>query len=103
MEKELDRLTSCRRSNRSSEVENLKTWQLQVAKNRLSEVVDRAIDQGPQVITRRGSEAVVVLAIEEYRRLRPKSDLIEFFRTSPLAEVELDLERSKDPGRELDL
>lgn len=80
----------------------MNTWQLQVAKNRLSEVVDRAIDQGPQVITRRGSEAVVVLAIEDYRRLRrPKSDLIEFFRSSPLAE--LDLERDKDPGREIEL
>jgi antitoxin Phd len=80
------------------------TWQLQTAKNRLSEVVDRAIDQGPQVITRRGSEAVVVISIDEYRRLRrPKTDLVSFFRNSPLAEVDLDLERDRDFGREVEL
>ena len=40
------------------------------AKNRLSEVVDKAIDQGPQVITRRGVETAVVLSFDDYRRLR---------------------------------
>ncbi len=82
----------------------MQTWQLQVAKNRLSEVVDRAIDQGPQIITRRGSEAAVVLSIDEFRRMRrPETSLVEFFRTSPLAEGELDLERDQDPGREIEL
>jgi len=80
------------------------TWQLQHAKNRLSEVVDQALTQGPQVITRRGAETVVVLAVEDYRRMRkPKTDLVEFFRSSPLQEVgsELDLERDRDTGREI--
>lgn len=82
----------------------MQTWQLQEAKNRLSEVVDKALQQGPQVITRRGAETAVVLAIDDYRKLqRPETDLVEFFRSSPLAEVDLDLERGRDTGREVDL
>lgn len=75
----------------------MQTWQLHQAKNKLSEVVSRAVNDGPQVITRRGSEAVMVLSVEEYRRLRkPKTSLVEFFQSSPLAGVELDLGRSND-------
>jgi antitoxin Phd len=80
-------------------------WQLQEAKNRLSEVVRRAREEGPQVITLRGDEAVVVLDADEYRRLarRPKGSLVDFFRKSPLVGVELDLARSHDTGRDLEL
>ena len=38
------------------------TWQLQEAKNKLSEVVDEAIREGPQVITGRGEEVAVVIS-----------------------------------------
>jgi prevent-host-death family protein len=80
-------------------------WQLQEAKNRLSEVVRRAREEGPQVITLRGDEAVVVLDANEYRRLarRPKGSLVDFFRKSPLVGVELDLTRSHDTGRDIEL
>ena len=82
----------------------MQTWQLHQAKNRFSEVVDNAIHKGPQVITRHGEETAVLLSVEEYRKLqRPKTSLVEFFRASPLVGVELDLERSDDPGREVDL
>ncbi len=82
----------------------MQTWQLQEAKNRLSEVVDKALHQGPQLITRRGAETAVVLSMEDYRKMRqPETDLVEFMQTSPLAEVELDLERAPDTGREIEL
>ena len=69
-------------------------WQLQEAKNKLSEVVEEAITRGPQVITRRGVEAVVVLSYAQYRKMiAPQKKLSEFFRESPLAGVDLDLER----------
>ena len=76
-------------------------WQLQEAKNRLSEVVRKAAEEGPQLITLRGEDAVVVVAADEYRKLagRPKRSLVEFLRRSPLAEVRLDLARSRDKGR----
>jgi prevent-host-death family protein len=80
-------------------------WQLQDAKNRLSEVVRKAREEGPQVITLRGDDAVVVVAAEDYRKLvrRPKGTLVEFFRKSPLAGIALDLTRSRDTGRPVNL
>ena len=80
-------------------------WQLQEAKNRLSEVVRKASDEGPQVITLRGDDAVVVVAADEYARLtrKPKGTLVEFFRKSPLGTVALDLARSRDTGRRVEL
>ncbi len=80
-------------------------WQLQDAKNRLSEVVRKASDEGPQVITLRGDDAVVVVAADEYARLirKPKGSLVEFFRKSPLGAATLDLTRSRDTGRRVEL
>ena len=43
------------------------TWQVQEAKTRFSEVIERARTEGPQTITRHGVERAVVLSIEEYR------------------------------------
>lgn len=45
-------------------------WPLQDAKNRFSAVVDAAISGSPQRVTRRGKPVVVVLAVDEYERLR---------------------------------
>ena len=76
-------------------------WQLQEAKNHLSEVVRKATEEGPQVITLRGSDAVVVISTKDYQRLsrRPRGTLVQFLRNSPLAGVRLDLDRSRDTGR----
>jgi len=69
-------------------------WQLQEAKNKLSEVVDEALTNGPQIITKRGIDTVIVLSYAEYRKmLRVKQPLSAFFRDSPLAEASLDLTR----------
>lgn len=46
-----------------------RSWQLQEAKNRFSQVVDRALLGEPQHVTRRGEEVVVVLAATDYQRL----------------------------------
>ena len=80
-------------------------WQLQEAKNRLSEVVRKATDEGPQVITVRGDDAVVVVAADEYARItsKPKDTLVEFLRKSPLSAVALDLKRNRDTGRRVEL
>lgn len=83
------------------------TWQLQAAKAQLSEVIRRARTDGPQVITKQGKEEVVVLPVEQYKKLtepsrQPKS-LVQFFAESPLVGAELDLEREPDFGREIDL
>jgi antitoxin Phd len=46
------------------------TWQLQDAKARFSEFLDAALKRGPQIVTRRGIEAAVLIPIEEWRRLQ---------------------------------
>ncbi len=79
-------------------------WQLQEAKNRLSEVVRKARSEGPQVITLHGSAAVVVVSAQDYGRMsRPKGKLVDFFRSSPLVGIKLNLTRSRDAGRKIDL
>ena len=79
-------------------------WQLQEAKNQLSEVVRKAQSEGPQVITLHGNDAAVVVSAKDYGRLsRPKGKLVDFFRKSPLIGVELNLVRDKDTGRRVDL
>ena len=79
-------------------------WQLQEAKNQLSVLVRQAREVGPQTITVHGTEAVVVVAADQYRKLAArKGSLVDFFRQSPLVGVELDLTRSRDNGRPVDL
>jgi antitoxin Phd len=83
------------------------SWQLQDAKARFSDVFSRARSEGPQFITRRGKEAVVMMSEEQYQRLagkarQPKS-LVQFFRDSPLVGVELDLKRAKEEARDIEL
>jgi prevent-host-death family protein len=82
-------------------------WQVQTAKARFSEVFRLARTQGPQRITRQGKEGVVMISDEQYDRLmvkakQPKS-IVRFFRESPLAGIDLDLERDRDAGRDLEL
>lgn len=60
-------------------------WQLQQAKQQFSEVVRRALEDGPQIVTRHGREAVVVVAAAEFRRARrgPAKDFKQFLRSAP--------------------
>ena len=59
-------------------------WQLQTAKQKFSELVARALDEGPQIVTRRGEEVVAVIGIDDYRRLRAdKQDFKQFLAEGP--------------------
>jgi len=79
-------------------------WQLQDAKNRFSEVVQKALKNGPQMITRRGIKTAVIMSVKDYQKLtRPKKNIVDFFSKSPVQGVDLDLTRNRDTGRELDL
>jgi prevent-host-death family protein len=48
-------------------------WQVQDAKARFSELLDETLRKGPQVVTRRGVEAAVLVPIEEWRRMQQAS------------------------------
>ncbi len=77
-------------------------WPLQDAKNRLSEVIQRALNDGPQLITKRGVETAVLISIDDFKSLtRKKGTLVSFLRHSPLSEVNLD--RDDDTGRDIEL
>ncbi|MDA8160457.1 MAG: type II toxin-antitoxin system Phd/YefM family antitoxin [Desulfobacteraceae bacterium] len=79
-------------------------WQLQEAKNKFSNLVDKARHDGPQVVTKHGKESVVIIAIEDYQKLnKPTSDLISFFKKSPLSDLNLDLTRDKSSSRDIEL
>ena len=83
----------------------MKTWKLEDAKNRFSELVRRTLAAGPQRVTRRGRDAVIVMSAADYERLVAAEPLVDFLRQSPFADVlrrgELDLERSRDTGRDV--
>jgi len=79
-------------------------WQLQDAKNKFSNLVETAQKEGPQIVTKHGKEAVVILSIQEYKRLsKPKINLIQFFKNSPLAEETIEFSRNKETPRDIDL
>lgn len=70
-------------------------WQIQEAKNKLSEVINLAVKEGPQKITRHGKELAVLLSTKAYQRLQGrKQSLADFFQQSPLKG--LSLERDSD-------
>ena len=80
------------------------TWQLQEAKSKFSQLVDNAMRNEPQFVTRHGNNAVVVLSFEEYKKItKPKTDLVTFLRNSPLMDADLDISRYRDLPREFEL
>ena len=72
-------------------------WQLQEAKNQLSEVVKRALSEGPQTITRHGRPTVVVVDFKEFSRQNPREKLSTLMRECP--EKGWKVTRDKDTGR----
>jgi prevent-host-death family protein len=82
-------------------------WQVQDAKARLSELIEKARTEGPQTITRHGNDAAVVISMEEYRRLggesagREKKTLVEFLLTEgPVLPDDFNIDRNPDTGRD---
>ena len=84
----------------------MRTWQLQTAKARFSEVFERARTEGPQRVTRRGKDAVVIVPAEQFEKMterpKPKGTLLEFFRNSPFVGLEMKFERNRDYPRDID-
>lgn len=82
----------------------MSTWQLQEAKSRLSELLKKAVSEGPQHITLRGEPAAVVLSEEEYQRLqRPRPRFLALMQSSPLVDAELEFEREQTSTRDVEL
>jgi prevent-host-death family protein len=79
-------------------------WQVQEAKQRFSEVLRAAQSGEPQIVTRHGEEVAVVLDISEYRHLRGETmGLMAYLRHEPELDIELDIERSAERPRDVEL
>jgi prevent-host-death family protein len=78
----------------------IRIWQLQEAKNKFSRVVENAVNDGPQIITKHGVEVAIVISFADYQKMiATRGKLSTFFRDSPLVGVELDLARDKSDAR----
>lgn len=76
-------------------------WQVQEAKNHFSEVIERALREGPQTVTRHGKPVVRVVAVTEHDLPEPADDgFLEFLLGAPKIEGGLpEMPRDTDPGR----
>jgi prevent-host-death family protein len=84
--------------------DDLRSWQVQEAKARFSDLLRAASRSGPQRITVRGQAAAMVISMREYERLRGrKPSLVAFLRGSPLAGVDLRIPRDRSPARDIKL
>ena len=80
------------------------TWTVAQAKAKFSEVIERAMSEGPQTITRKGRTAAVVVGAEEWQRKANRvGNLAEFFAASPLRGSGMKIRRLKDKPRKLTL
>lgn len=79
-------------------------WPVAEAKAHFSEMIDRALAEGPQVVTRNGKRTVVVVPLEQWeRRSRRQGTLADFFAASPLRNSGLKVSRPSDRSRPVDL
>ena len=79
-------------------------WTVAEAKAKFSEMIERAMSEGPQTITRKGRTAAVVVGAEEWQRKTKRvGNLAEFFAASPLRRSGLKLRRLKDRARKISL
>jgi antitoxin Phd len=79
-------------------------WQLQEAKDNLSQLIKRAASGEAQVITVHGKRMAVVVSAEEYTRLTRRQGKLSAALLHPdLAAEDLDISRSPDTGRGLKL
>lgn len=77
------------------------TWQLQEAKNRFSELVDLAVKNGAQTVTKHGRPTVMVISVADYEKfVKPKRTLLEALRECPVDLSEIIEPRSKEPARD---
>ena len=79
------------------------TWQVNEAKAHLSEVIDRACNEGPQTITRHGADRAVIISAAEYQALvANKADFKSWLLGGPKVD-DVVIDRDPDTGRNIAL
>ncbi len=77
-------------------------WPLQDAKTHFSELVDAALTEGPQAVTRHGKNAVVVLSHDDYVRLKQASTTLADALGGAPEELSFERDRTPVPILQLD-
>ncbi|HEY6466538.1 MAG TPA: type II toxin-antitoxin system Phd/YefM family antitoxin [Candidatus Acidoferrales bacterium] len=79
-------------------------WAVAEAKAKFSAIIDRALTEGPQTITRSGRKAVVVVSVKTWERKESrKGNLAEFFAGSPLRGSKIRIKRTRSMPRKIGL
>ena len=79
-------------------------WQLQEAKSKFSKMIEQALANGAQIVTRRGQKTVVVVPFDEYQRLTKQTEsLAQFLLASPLSGSDLIIDRDKSTPRSIEI
>lgn len=79
-------------------------WTVAEAKAKFSEIIERAMSEGPQTITKRGRTAAIVVGAEEWQRKTARAgNLAEFFAASPLRGSKLKVRRLKARPQKISL
>jgi prevent-host-death family protein len=78
-------------------------WKLHEAKNKLSSLIDIAMHGNAQCITKRGEDAVVVIGINEYKKLKKQQISLKDFLMSGIKFDDLDIERVRGKARKVEL
>jgi antitoxin Phd len=77
-------------------------WQIQQAKARFSEMVERTLKEGPQTVTRHGKPVAVLVPADQYQRMRTKGKTLKaLLSEAPLENIEI--RRSRETVRIVDL
>ena len=78
-------------------------WQVNKAKSHFSELLNRAENEGPQIITRHGDDKAVLLSIREFKKLKAaQPDFREYLLAGPKVD-DLEIDRPRDTGRKIEI
>lgn len=79
-------------------------WQLQDAKSKFSKLIEQALADGAQIVTRHGKKTVVIVPFDEYQRLTKQNiSLAKYLLASPLPGSNLTIERDKSTPRNIEI
>ena len=78
-------------------------WQLQTAESHFTEVINKALNGQPQIITKNGKPVVYIVAYETYQRNAMQKSKKEILLNRPNKDIEIIIQRDKDTGRKINL
>ncbi|HSX12347.1 MAG TPA: type II toxin-antitoxin system Phd/YefM family antitoxin [Rhabdochlamydiaceae bacterium] len=77
---------------------------MQEAKARFSELINEVERDGYHTITKNGHPVAMIISKKEFEKMKmPKNSLLDFFREAPLPDLDIDIKRNKDRGRDINL